>query len=47
MVATGMFPLSSSKQTVGIVGGTFIAGMFAAYVTWKWRRTRGRVTMVA
>jgi hypothetical protein len=39
MVATGMFPLSSSMQIVGIVGGTIIALLFAIYVAWKWRAT--------
>jgi hypothetical protein len=37
MVATGMFPLSSSMQIVGIVGGTLIAALFTVYVVWKWR----------
>jgi hypothetical protein len=38
MVATGMFPLSSTMQVVGIVGGTVIAVVFLIYVAWKWRR---------
>jgi hypothetical protein len=37
MVATGLFPLSSSRQVVGIVGGTVIAAGFMAYSVRRWR----------
>jgi len=36
MVATGLYPLSSWKQTVSMVLGTSIVAVFAIYIRLKW-----------
>jgi drug/metabolite transporter (DMT)-like permease len=36
LVATGYYPLDSTENIVGIVGGTAIAVFFAIYILLKW-----------
>jgi uncharacterized membrane protein (UPF0136 family) len=35
LVVSGYYPLNSSENIIGIVGGTAIAGLIAIYLTWK------------
>ncbi len=37
MVATGLYPLDSSRQTVAIILGTLIAAIFAVYIGLRWK----------
>ncbi len=37
MVAAGLYPLDSTKQTFAIVLGTLIAALFAVYIGIKWK----------
>ena len=36
LVATGLYPLSSTENMIGIVAGTIIAALFAVYLGMKW-----------
>jgi hypothetical protein len=36
LVVTGLYPLNSLEQIIGIVGGTAIAAIFAIYVRAQW-----------
>jgi hypothetical protein len=36
LVITGLYPLNSTEQIIGIIGGTVIAAIFAIYIGWKW-----------
>ena len=36
LVATGLYPLSSTENTFGIVAGTVIAALFAVYIRMRW-----------
>jgi len=38
LVVTGLYPLNSLEQVIGIVAGTAIAAIFAIYIGLKWRR---------
>ncbi len=40
LVVTGLYPLNSLKQDIGIVTGTAIAVIFAIYIGSKWRLFR-------
>lgn len=40
LVVTGLYPLSSLEQVVGIVIGTAVAVIFAIYIGAKWRLFR-------
>ncbi len=37
MVAAGLYPLDTSRQTVAILLGTLIAAAFAVYIAYKWK----------
>jgi uncharacterized membrane protein (UPF0136 family) len=37
LVITGLYPINTLENTLGIVVGTIIAGVFALYVGWKWK----------
>lgn len=37
LVITGLYPINSFENTVGIVAGTVIAGVFAIYIGMKWK----------
>lgn len=37
LVITGLYPINTFENTLGIVGGTVIAGVFAVYIRWKWK----------
>ncbi|GAB2725651.1 hypothetical protein ACX801_24245 [Arthrobacter bambusae] len=44
MTLSGMYPVDTPKQVIGIVGGTFVAVIFAGIAFWKYRvlsRIRG------
>jgi hypothetical protein len=36
LVVTGLYPLNSLEQIIGIVGGTAIAAIFAIYIRTQW-----------
>lgn len=36
LVATNLYPLSSTENVIGIVAGTAIAAIFAIYIRMKW-----------
>ncbi len=36
LVITGLYPLNSNEQIIGIISGTVIAAIFAIYIGWKW-----------
>ena len=36
LVFTGLYPLNSNEQIIGIIGGTVIAAIFTVYIIWKW-----------
>jgi hypothetical protein len=40
LVVTGLYPLNSLEQVIGIVAGTAIAVVFAIYIGSKWRLFR-------
>ncbi len=37
LVAAGLYPLDSSKNTFAIIAGTAIAALIAIYIVWKWK----------
>jgi len=37
LVVTGLYPLNSLEQVIGIIGGTALAVIFALYIRSKWR----------
>ncbi len=37
MTLTGMYPLGTPRQVIGIVGGTVLAVLFAGIAFWKYR----------
>jgi hypothetical protein len=37
LIATGLFPTSSPKNTFSIIAGTLIVGLFALYIGWRWK----------
>ena len=37
LVATGLYPTDSLKQTFAIIAGTAIAAIFAVYIRLKWQ----------
>jgi hypothetical protein len=37
LVVTGLYPLNSLEQVIGIIGGTALAVIFAIYIGSKWR----------
>ncbi len=41
MVATGLYPLDSAKQTFAMIMGTLIAALFAVYIGLKWKSFKG------
>ena len=40
LVVTGLYPLNSLEQVIGIVAGTAIAAVFAIYIGSKWKLFR-------
>ena len=40
LVATGLYPLNSLEQIIGIIFGTVIAAIFAIYIGFKWNLFR-------
>ena len=38
MTLSGMYPVNTPKQAIGIVGGTLVALVFAGIAFWKYRR---------
>ncbi len=37
LVATGLYPVDSARNTFAIIAGTAIAALIAVYVGWKWK----------
>jgi len=37
LVATGLYPLNSLEQVIGIILGTALAAIFAIYIGFKWK----------
>ncbi len=40
LVAAGLYPVDSARNTFAIIAGTAIAALIAAYVGWKWKSFR-------
>ncbi len=40
LVASGLYPLDSARNTFAIIAGTAIAALIAIYVAWKWKSFR-------
>jgi len=37
LVITGLFPINTSENLIGIIGGTSVAAVFAGYIALKWK----------
>ncbi len=37
LVAAGLYPVDSARNTLAIIAGTAIAALIAVYVGWKWK----------
>ncbi len=37
LVATGLYPTDSAKNTFSIIAGTVIAALFAIFIGWRWK----------
>jgi hypothetical protein len=40
LVATGLYPTNSARNTFSIIAGTVIAALFAVYIGWRWKSFR-------